>query len=117
MAINIFTSALDVALLFFLLPVFGIQGYFASFLITHVINFFLSIRRLLEITGEKIEVCYPLCAVLCAAGALWACSHIDGIAACLGFPAILFPLLLLTGTLRRTDLLWFRRLLRPATVR
>lgn len=117
MAINIFTSALDVALLFFLLPVFGVQGYFASFLITHVINFFLSIRRLLEITGEKIEVRHPLCAILCAAGALWACSHIDGIAACLGFPAILFPLLLLTGTLRRTDLLWFRRLLRPATVR
>ena len=117
MAINIFTSALDVALLFFLLPVFGVQGYFASFLITHVINFFLSIRRLLEITGEKIEARYPLCAILCAAGALWACSHIDGIAACLGFPAILFPLLLLTGTLRRTDLLWFRRLLRPATVR
>ena len=54
---------------------------FASFLITHVINFFLSIRRLVEITGEKIEARHPLCAILCAAGALWACSHIDGIAA------------------------------------
>lgn len=114
MAINIFTSALDVALLFFLLPVFGIRGYYASFFITHVINFFLSMQRLLTITGEKINVRFALAAVLCAAAALWICTHGSGITACLLYAAGLFAALFLTGTLRRADILWFRRLLRSA---
>ena len=115
MAINIFTSALDVALLFFLLPVFGIRGYFASFLITHVINFFLSIRRLLAITGEKIDIRFSLCAILCAAAALWVCTHAEGAAAWAGYALSLFAALFLTGTIRRSDLTWFCRLLRPAS--
>ena len=114
MAINIFTSALDVALLFFLLPVFGIRGYFASFLITHAINFFLSIRRLLAITGEKIDVRFSLCAALCAAGSLWVCTHTEGAVACGGYALALFTALFLTGTVRQSDVRWFCRLLRPS---
>lgn len=55
---NITTNALDVCLLFFLLPRYGLQGYFVSFLITHGLNFCLSLRRLLHITREKLRA-YP----------------------------------------------------------
>ena len=62
---NILTSALDVALLYILLPKYGMQGYFASFLVTHLLNFTLSIRLLLRITGERIPASLP--ALGCAA--------------------------------------------------
>ena len=110
MAINIFTNALDVALLFFLLPVFGIRGYYASFLITHVINFILSMQRLLAITGERIDLRFAFAAIFCAAGTLWVCAYAGGIAGCGLYALALFAALLLTGTLRRADLHWFRRL-------
>ena len=98
------------ALLFFLLPVFGIRGYYASFLITHVINFILSMQRLLAITGEKIDLRFAFAAIFCAAGTLWVCAYADGIAGCGLYALALFAALLLTGTLRRADLHWFRRL-------
>lgn len=44
---NTITSVLDVALLYFLLPRLGIRGYFISFLITHAVNFYLSVLLLL----------------------------------------------------------------------
>ena len=43
---NIITSAMDVTLLFILLPIYGMGGYFISFFISHLINFLLSIRLL-----------------------------------------------------------------------
>lgn len=66
---NIVTSAMDVALLFILLPHWGMGGYFVSFLVTHLINFILSLRRLLLISGVKIPFYRPAltcCAVLLA---------------------------------------------------
>lgn len=40
---NIITSAVDVTLLFILLPIYGMRGYFISFFVSHFINFLLSI--------------------------------------------------------------------------
>ena len=51
---NILTSAMDVVLLWFLLPKYGMMGYYVSFTLTHGINFFLSLRLLLTISGESI---------------------------------------------------------------
>lgn len=51
---NIISNSLDVALMFFLLPRYGIAGYFTSFLITHLLNFILSIRRLIRISAPEI---------------------------------------------------------------
>lgn len=48
---NTLTSFLDVGLLFFLLPVYGLRGYLFSFTLTHAINFYLSLRRLIKVTG------------------------------------------------------------------
>ena len=59
---NTITSAMDVVFLFLLLPKYGILAYILSFLITHGINLWLSIRRLLMVTRYRfrpIELCRP----------------------------------------------------------
>ena len=43
---NLLTNLLDVALLWVLLPRYGMGGYYFSFAATHLINFALSFRRL-----------------------------------------------------------------------
>ncbi|MBR6425670.1 MAG: polysaccharide biosynthesis C-terminal domain-containing protein [Oscillospiraceae bacterium] len=68
---NTFTSLLDVALLLLLLPRWGIGGYYFSFSLTHLLNFFLSIRRLLLVSGHKLSLALPLKAALCA---VFACA-------------------------------------------
>ena len=50
MRYNTLTSALEVALLWVLLPRYGVDGFFFSFVLTHGLNFFLSIARLLKVT-------------------------------------------------------------------
>lgn len=62
---NIFTSALDICFLFILLPRLGLNGYYFSFVVTHGINFALSLRRLLVLTkGEGIQREQERCARL-----------------------------------------------------
>ena len=68
---NIFTSTLDVLFLYLLLPSYGMKGYFCSFFITHLINFILSLRRLLKISVGTIPFHIP---VLSFAAALFAAS-------------------------------------------
>lgn len=52
--VNTVTSILDVALLFVLLPRWGIAGYYVSFLVSHGVNFYLSIRRLAALVGLRL---------------------------------------------------------------
>lgn len=51
---NIITSAMDVTLLFILLPTYGIRGYFISFFISHFTNFLLSIKLLRKFVPSNI---------------------------------------------------------------
>ncbi len=112
---NILTSAMDVVFLYFLLPKYGMDGYFLSFLITHLVNFILSLRRLLKITGQTIPFSVPAMAAAATAGAVWGASLLDGPAArCLAFTALLGALLVLLNVVRREDLAWAAGLLRPA---
>lgn len=104
---NILTSAMDVALLFLLLPKFGIKGYFFSFLVTHAINFFLSLRRLLKITGRSLNLSTALLTLGCGALSVWLCAGISGpILRCVSFTAVLISALVLLGVLRKEDLRW-----------
>lgn len=48
---NTITSLMDVGMLFVLLPRYGIGGFLCAFTVSHVVNFFLSIRRLMIETG------------------------------------------------------------------
>lgn len=68
---NTFTSLLDVLLLFFLLPRFGIDGYFFAFTATHAVNFYLSLNRLLKVTGYIPSLQYVCKVLFCALAAAW----------------------------------------------
>lgn len=61
---NILTSFMDVLFLYLLLPKYGLEGYFFSFLVTHLINFLLSLRLLLKITDLRIPLHIPVVTIL-----------------------------------------------------
>lgn len=109
---NILTSAMDVCFLFLLLPEYGMMGYFFSFFVTHLINFALSLRRLLKIAGNVIS---RACAVLCCLGtacAVFVASHIrQPDLKCIGFVLILGSLLYLLKVISKEDALWLKGLI------
>lgn len=72
--VNTLTNLMDVVGLFFLLPRFGIGGYFFTYTFTHAVNFYLSLRRLLVISGVRIRWRFPLTAAGCVLLAVRVCS-------------------------------------------
>ena len=104
---NIISSLLDVILLFILLPRWGMGGYYLSFLITHGLNFILSLRRLIKITGVKLPVASPIAATAATVLAVILSSHVRqpllSLGACL---MIIACVMFLLGVLRRQDLKW-----------
>jgi stage V sporulation protein B len=109
---NILTSALDVAFLFLLLPKYGMDGYFISFLITHLINFFLSLRRLLRISRESIPFYIPAFSFAACLAAVLGATGIRGITGqVLAFTGILASLLYLFRVIGSEDLRWLKGLL------
>ena len=69
--VNTLTNLLDVVFLYLLVPRFGIGGYFFTYTLTHILNFYLSIRRLLVLTDLRPAFRFPvtvgICAILSAA--------------------------------------------------
>ncbi len=110
---NIFTNILDVAFLYVLLPVYGIFGYFVSFLVTHAINFALSLRRLLCISGQKIRLWVPILTLGATLVAIWIAGFTQGAILRTGsFAVILGCLLFLLKILSREDIRWVKGLIR-----
>ena len=108
---NILTNTMDVAFLYILLPKYGIVGYFISFLVTHVINFGLSIRRLLKITGESVSIHIPALTLASAVFAVWASHFVSGALLRTGaFLTIFVCLLFLLKILSREDITWVKGL-------
>lgn len=109
---NICTNGMDVVLLYLLLPKFGIVGYFISFTVTHVINFYLSLRRLLKITGLSISITTPLLTLSAAVGTAWVAGFAENLfLRSIGGGLIFLCLLNITGVLRKGDIRWLRGLL------
>lgn len=109
---NIFTNTLDVTFLYFLLPKYGILGYFISFLVTHIINFILSLRRLLRITVQNIPLHIPLLTLGAVAVSLWASHFVTMVILRVGaYVVILLCLLFLMGILNRHDIRWIKGLI------
>ena len=110
---NILTAALDVTFLFLLLPKYGMSGYFFSFLVTHAVNFALSIRRLLIITGQRIPLHIPLLTIAAGIASAWFAGVSPSPAGQItAFPLILGSLLYLLGIIRREDIRWMAGLVR-----
>lgn len=109
---NILTSSMDVAFLFILLPKYGMAGYFLSFLITHLLNFGLSLRRLIKISGVSFSLKYPILGGLAATLALLVSAKLTlPINGGIAFLAILGCLSLLFGTVGKEDFNWLKGLL------
>lgn len=109
---NILTNTMDVTFLYFLLPKYGILGYFISFLVTHVINFWLSLRRLLRITSQKIPYHIPLLTLGAAIVAIWICHFVTGaFFRAAAYVIILLCLLFLMKILSREDIRWIKGLI------
>ena len=110
---NILTSSMDVVFLYVLLPRFGMMGYFFSFLVTHLLNFILSLRRLLKITGRVISFHTPVLAVAATAASIFAASFVPSVPLkCAAFAVILGCLCFLLRIVSREDAAWLRGLLR-----
>lgn len=67
---NLLTNLLDVALLWLLLPRWGMGGYYCSFAVTHLLNFGLSLRRLGKSAGLRFSAAPAARALLCGAAAV-----------------------------------------------
>ena len=109
---NIITSAMDVALLYLLLPKYGMNGYYFSFLITHLINFGLSFRRLLRITIRKVPVNLPVLTAASVMFSVCTASYVDSPwmrSICFGL--ILGSLLFLFKILTFRDIRWMKGLI------
>ena len=108
---NILTSFLDVVFLFLLLPRQGMMGYYFSFLVTHLLNFLLSLRRLLKTAKVHIDWTEILLTVLCVGTAVLICTVVDPIFfRTVAFIIVFGSLLVLTGVIGKRDLLWFKGL-------
>ena len=110
---NILTSFLDVVFLYFLLPVHGMMGYYLSFLVTHLLNFILSLRRLMKITEEKLPLHVPILAAASAVFSIQICSLTGSdVARGICYPLVLGCLLFLLRILDAADLRWISGLIR-----
>lgn len=104
---NICTNMMDVIFLYLLLPKYGMQGYFLSFLITHVVNFVLSIRKLLSITDLSVNWKIPLRCIASGCLSIWVCRFIPSPVMRAVIAGItLICLLILTGIVQKEDALW-----------
>lgn len=112
---NILTNALDILFLFLLLPKYGMMGYFASFFVTHLLNFILSLQRLLKITHVRIAPHIPVRALCASVCAVWCASHLSVPAwQVVAYPIVLFCILYLLGIVGHEDLRWLKGLISRA---
>ena len=108
---NILTSAMDVAFLYILLPKYGITGYFASFLVTHLVNFALSLRRLLKIAKVSIPFHVPALTLAAAMVSVWVSGFLGNLPMRIGaFLSIFASLLCLLKITGKEDVLWLKGL-------
>ena len=106
---NILTSAIDVIMLFILLPRYGMRGYYLSFVISHAVNFTLSLRLLLKISKASISFHIPICSIISVLISILVCSFFDAIASCIFVYIFLsFSLFYLLGIVQKEDIQWMK---------
>ena len=109
---SVISNVLDVAMMYFLLPRFGIDGYFFSFTLTHALNFALSLRKALTIGGVRMNQSFAILTPVCAAFAIFSGSCFTGpIRRTASFLGLFFGLCFYLGLLGRGDIRWIRNLI------
>lgn len=111
---NILTNSLDVFLLFFLLPRFGLKGYFFSFSLTHLLNFLLSLRRLIIVSHVEINFFSPILGTASAFISLLGAAAFTGwLRKSTAFLGLFLSICYLLGVIHREDIQWILGLLSP----
>lgn len=111
---NIISNTLDVLLLFVLLPRFGIRGYFTSFVITHMLNFFLSLRRLIRIGNPSLSLHQSCFALLGWLVSLFGATRFDGPGRQLyAFLGLFFCVSYAFGVWSPRDVRWLKNMIKP----
>ena len=109
---SVISNTLDIGLMYFLLPRYGIDGYFISFTVTHALNFCLSLRKVLQIGGVRLSRFFallaPSCAVFAALGGSCFTGSLRRSAAFLG---LFFGLCFYLGILGKGDIRWLKDLI------
>ena len=109
---NILTAAMDVLFLFLLLPKYGMAGYFFSFLVTHLLNFWLSLRLLVKTAKLKLSRRIPVLTGLCLLFSICIASILRiPILRCAAFILLLGSLMTLCRVISRDDLIWLTGLI------
>ena len=109
---SIISNVTDIALMYVLLPAYGIGGYLFSFTLTHALNFGLGLRRTLKISGVKLRPSHPLLTVTIALFSLLGGSCFTGAPRrAAAFLGLFFCLCFYTGVLGKGDLRWIRNLI------
>jgi len=109
---NILTALMDVVLLYILLPKYGMTGYFISFFITHVINFALSLQRLIKISGIHLPFNIPVLTCCSAILSVSAAKIVDPISfQIIIFVVVYFCLLVLFQIISKEDVAWVKGLI------
>lgn len=112
---NILTNCLDVGLLFLLLPRYGLTGYFVSFLVTHLLNFLLSLRRLIKVSGIQTNWYIPILTAAAALLALLTAVPFTGwVRQTAVFAGLFLSISYLFGVLSAKDFHWIKQLMRNA---
>ncbi len=110
---NILTSGMDVLFLYLLLPKYGMDGYFFSFLVTHMLNFGLSLWLLKKTAKNTISIKTAFLSLAATFGAMaaGACFAVTA-GKVLAYLLVWGSLLVLLGVVGREDLSWLKGLLR-----
>ena len=109
---SVISNTVDVALMYFLLPRYGIDGYFFSFTVTHALNFALSLRRALHIGGVRLSGFFALLTPACAAFAVFGgCCFTGAVRRISAFLGLFFGLCFYLGILGNGDIRWLRGLI------
>lgn len=101
MRYNIFDSALCVVLVIALLPSFAEKGYIFILYISEIINFYLSLNRLIKTSGVRIDIKDIVKSAACTAVAVTATAFVPGgtgskpqLAVCISISVIIYGLLI-----------------------
>lgn len=112
---SIISNVLDVGLMYFLLPRFGVDGYFVSFALTHAVNFGLSLRKVLSIGGVRVGMSFPVWSAAAAVAAVLGGGCFPGmVQRAAAFGGLFFGICFYTGVLGKGDVRWLRGLLSGA---
>lgn len=112
---NILTAVMDVCFLFLLLPKYGMDGYFFSFLVTHLLNFILSLRLLIKTANIHISIRTPMLTGLCIFASILLASLLKApFFRCVSFFLLFMSTLTLCHVVGKEDLLWLKELIKSS---